>query len=143
MNTEIMNLPNIVMPGETSIRKAVSRLNNKFPGFFKNVKEIRVAVGGTGYGYVTNDPKSQGVIFLDFNKIKSNITNMAANQPLEATNEALISAIEEVLSHEVGHLDAKLEGGEYPAEQKARESLKALNAACDVFNRLTKINHLR
>lgn len=134
---EFMNIPNIIMPGETLIRKAVSRLNNKNPGFFKNVKEIRVAPGGSGYAYVTNKPDSLGVIFLDFNRIKTEISSRMINQPKEALNEQIITSLAETIAHEVGHLDAKLEGGEFPAEQKARDVMRVMTA-CKVFNQLVK-----
>ena len=134
---DITNLPQIIMPGEAVIQKAVSRLNNKFPGIFKNVKEIRVSPESNAIAHVTNDPKLPGVIFLDFYKIKSQVSNYS-NKPGEAQENAIINAIAETISHEIGHLDSKLEGGEAPAEQKARETMQQLLAACDVFAKYAK-----
>ena len=141
MDNETLNLPQIIMRGEITIRKAVSRLNSKIPGIFQqnNVKEIRISPGMGGYAYVTNAPDKAGIIFLDFNRIKSEISSKyGTNQ--EALEEAIISALEEAIAHEAGHLAAHLEGGEFPAEEKAREAMRLLSS-CDLYNRLCKVSY--
>lgn len=129
-----MNLPQIIMPGEEAIRKAVSRLNTKFPGFFSKVKEIRVAPGGVGYGFVNN--KEMGVIFLDLNRIKTTIEGRFIGASDEQKKEALISALAETISHEVGHIQDELQHGEFPAEEKARQTMRQLNTACQIYEEL-------
>ena len=134
---DITNLPQILMPGEIIVRKAVSKLNNEFPGIFKNVKEIRVSSEGANVAHVTNDPKFPGVIFLDFYKIKSQISSRI-NQPGEAQEDALINAIAETLAHEIGHLDSNFQGNEFPAEQKARQTMQQLLGMCKLFVKYAK-----
>ncbi len=120
------------MPGEMAIRKAISNINSKFPGFFDGVKEIRIAPGMSGYGYVTNKKEDEGVIFVDFNRIKSELTSKFSNQE-EALEEALVNALAETIAHEKGHIEKNLEGGEFPAEQRAREVMNRLSFLVDVF----------
>lgn len=127
----ITNLPQIILPGYEPIRSAVSKLNNKFPGIFKNVKEIRVGPSA-GIGYVTNDPKAEGVIFLDFHKIKTQIASHIPNVGAEQ-DAALVNALAETIAHEVGHLDDHMLHAEFPAEEKARQTMQQLNMACDVY----------
>jgi len=139
MDTEILNLPQMILPGEATIRKAVSRINNKNPGFFKDIKEVRISPGLGGYAYVTNKPEDLGVIFLDFNRIKAEAgTKYGTNK--EALEDAIIHALEEAVAHEVGHIEAHLEGGEFPAEQKARDVMRMLSS-CNLFELLCKANY--
>ena len=132
MDSEILNLPQIIMPGEMPLKKAVSRINKKMPGFFKDIKEIRIVPCNGAYAYVTNATESAGIIFLDYNRIKSEMSTKAGSNQ-EALEEAIISAVEEALSHEVGHIKADYEGGEFPAEQEARNMMNLLNT-CVNFN---------
>lgn len=130
-----MNLPNIIMPGEPSIQKAVSKIKTHFPNFFDKIKEIRISPGGSGYAYVTNDPKETGVIFLDLNKIKTKLKTDIGQASQEEIDEAIVKVLMEVISHEQGHLEDELKGGEFPAEQKARDVMNVINA-CEVFYKL-------
>lgn len=123
-----MNIPNIIMPGEPTLQKAVSRIKNKFPNFFDKIKEIRIAPGGAGFAYVTNAPKDSGVIFLNLNKIKNKLKSDIGEATQEQIDEAVINALTEVISHEQGHLEDELKGGELPAEQRAREVMNVVNA---------------
>lgn len=134
---EVLSLPNIIMPGEDSIRKAVSRINRKFPGFFSKIKEIRIAPGGTGYAYVTNKEGDEGIVFVDLPKIKSSVTSKMGNMSQEEIQEAIIHAVSESIAHEGGHIESNLEGGEYPAEEKARSVMHVLDA-CEKFYAFTK-----
>lgn len=133
---QTMNLPNIVMPGEPSIQKAVSKIRTHFPNFFDKIKEIRIAPGGAGYAYVTNDPSEAGVIFLDLNKIKTKLKSDIGQASQEQIDEAVVSALYEVIAHEQGHIEDELKGGELPAEQRAREVMNVVNA-CEVLYKLT------
>jgi hypothetical protein len=132
-DNSFLNLPNVIMPGETAIRRAISNINNKFPGFFDGVKEIRIAPGMSGYGYVTNKKEDEGIIFVDFNRIKSELSSNFGNQNEEALEEALVSALSETIAHEKGHIEKNLEGGEFPAEQRAREVMNRLSFLVEVF----------
>lgn len=134
---QAMNLPNIIMPGEPSIQKAVSKIKTHFPNFFDKIKEIRIAPGGAGYAYVTNDPNEAGVIFLDLNKIKTKLKTDLGQASQEQMDEAVVNALYETIAHEQGHIEDDLKGGELPAEQRATEIMNVVNA-CNVFYKLTK-----
>ena len=132
----ITNLPKIILPGQQELRAAVSKLNTKFPGMFKNVKEIRVAPGGAGYGFVNN--KEMGVIFIDYAKIKSTVSGRYGAQDPKIIEEAIINSLAETITHEAAHIDDNLEHGEFPAENKARQVMQQLLAACNLFAKYAK-----
>jgi len=129
---DAMNIPNIIMPGEPSLQKAVSKIKNKFPGFFDKIKEIRIVPGGSGYAYVTNRPEDAGVIFLDLNKIESKLKSEIGSAEQGQIDDAIVKALYEVIAHEEGHIADDLKGGELPAEQRAKEVVNVIEA-CDLL----------
>ncbi len=135
--SEPLNLPNIIMPGELLIQKALSRINSKIPNFFSKIKEVRVSPGMGGYAYVTNKPEDTGIIFLDFNRIKSEMESKMSGSPQEQTEEAVIRALYEAVGHEEGHISNEMEGGELPAEQRASEVVRLVES-CNTFLKLVK-----
>jgi hypothetical protein len=136
---DVTNLPNIILPGEPTIQRAVSRIKSNFPNFFDKIKEIRIAPGGSGYAYVTNTPKDMGIIFLDLNKIKTKLKGELGSASQEEIDKAIENALLEVISHEQGHIEDELKGGELPAEQRARDVVNVINA-CSLLYELTKNN---
>jgi len=144
----MLNLPNIVMPGEPLIQKALSRINSSVPGFFGKVKEIRIAPGMGGYAYVTNKPEDSGIIFIDFNRIKTELGGVMSGHSPEEIEEAVIKALYSTVGHEEGHIKDEMKGGELPAENRAREIEKmvdqkyqkaaSLYSACNIFMKLAE-----
>lgn len=106
-----------IKPYEPLIEKAIKLLP---PNYLEQagVKEIVIEPGSPQhFGKVQSDDNTK--IYISLEKIKSTLNN---------DEETMVSAIAEILAHEVGHLRANFEGGESPAdteELKMRELLKA------------------
>jgi len=109
-----LDSPNIIMPGEPTIQKAVQILQRMDPMYFKGVRRIDV-VSSANYGHVESGPdKDPAVVNINLSRIAQESGGPTAGP--EATMAAAI-----VIAHEVGHVrtfDAQqgFVGGEGPAE---------------------------
>ena len=135
---------NIIMPGELSIREAAQEIEKANPGFFDKVKEIRISYSGTDFGHVKTD--EEGIIYINFPKIKSSM-QLGQMDP-EQIKAAIRNGVEQVLSHEGGHIkditkskqegkeDPKQFSTEYSAESTSKnimDKIKNISSLCDIF----------
>ena len=135
---------NIIMPGEPAIREAAQEIEKAHPGFFDKVKEIRISYSGSDFGHVKTD--EEGIIYINFPKIKSSMQLGEMDQ--ETIQNAIKNGVEQVLSHEGGHIkdiqkskqdgktDPKQFSTEYSAEQTSKDimsKIKNISSMCDFF----------
>ena len=98
-------------------------------------------------GYVTNKEGDENKIFVDYYRLKSDLTSKNPGMSQQDLQQALIDKITEVLSHEKGHLAAGLDAGEAPAEQAQQATVHYLDqqkqqmpiaASINLFYKLVK-----
>lgn len=100
-----------IEPYNSIVMDAVREIEERQPGYFNDVDKIVIEPGAPShFGMVKSDePKT---IFVSLDKIKA-----AINQD---DPDRMLAALREVLSHEMGHLKSKFQGGEAPAESESR-----------------------
>lgn len=129
-----LDSPNVrVEPQESLIEKAVQEIKSKIdPNYFKNVRSI-VSGPMSGYGEVrSGGSEDPNVIHLNFQRIKSEVTNKVKAANPQATQQdidnAIVAGIVETLTHEKGHIKGLGQGEifapESLAEQEAREMMQ-------------------
>jgi len=145
-----LDSPNIVvLPAETEIHKAVERLKGQpnLNNWLTGVREIVVQSIPGKLGYVTNKEGDENKIFVDYYRLKSDLTSKNPGMSQQDLQQALIDKITEVLSHEKGHLAAGLDAGEAPAEQAQQATVHYLDqqkqqmpiaASINLFYKLVK-----
>jgi hypothetical protein len=97
-----------VEPYQSLVNDTMKALESKRPGYFGEVQHLILEQGSPDhFGMVRSDRPD--VIYLSFQKIQNAVAG--------ATDVAAMkAAICEVLTHEMGHIKSKFQGGEAPAE---------------------------
>lgn len=109
-----------IEPMNSFIQKAVQKLKQIDPNYFKGVRQIKVN-SGTGFGFVESGPnKDPAVINLNLAKIENEVRSKGAGASPQQIEEAIVQALVETISHEKGHIssyDPKFgfQGGEGPS----------------------------
>lgn len=128
------NSPSVVItPYESNIEEAKKEVMKYDPNFPKGVAEIRVKTSPNAAGWVTNDPKDTGIIYVDYYQIKNKLGP-------EASKQDLIDELATTLIHEKAHIDNP-EGGESVAENAEKQfkgKIENVSAAASIFYNLVK-----
>lgn len=122
----------VVEPYEPLVDKALKLIQSKNPSILaikpppgqgqttnQKVKVVVEAEAGDHLGKVQSD--APGVVFISVNKIK-NLLGSSQNE------DEIVRQIALVIAHELGHIEANLQGGEGPAEVAEIEMARKLNA---------------
>jgi len=101
-----------IEPYYSVVQEAVQEIESKQPGYFSQVNHIIVEPSSPDhFGKVQSDKPD--TIYVSLDKIKSTLQGVEGEDQIRA-------AVREVLTHEMGHLNAKFEGGEAPAETESK-----------------------
>lgn len=113
-----------VEPYQSMVNDAIKNIQQRNPNYFQytdlngkpvTVKHVVLEAGAPGhFGKVQSDKPD--TIFVSFSAIENAINSAGSKDP-----EAIITAIQEVLFHEMGHLKDNFKGGEGPAEAEANK----------------------
>lgn len=123
----------VIAPFEPMIQKAVEAIEKIEPGYFSAIKNIVVEQSTEAgdpfhFGKVKSDKSD--TIYISMSAVRSALSG-------SSDESQIINAIASILAHEMGHLKAKLEGGEGPAESEERRILdKLLSQSTDYINSL-------
>jgi len=120
-----------IEPMNSFIQKAVQKLKQIDPNYFKGVRQIKVN-SGNGFGFVESGPnKDPAVINLNLSRIENEVRSKSTGASPQQIEEAIVQALAETIAHEKGHTksyDPKFgfQGGEGPStaeEQRIRNLL--------------------
>lgn len=109
-----------IEPMNSFIQKAVQKLKQIDPNYFKGVRQIKVN-SGNAFGFVESGPnKDPAVINLNLSKIENEVRSKSSGASPQQVEEAIVQALIETIGHEKGHInsyDDKLgfQGGEGPS----------------------------
>lgn len=126
----------VIAPFEPIIQKAAEAIEKIQPGYFSSIKKIVVEQSpeaGDPFHYGKVKSSEPDTIYVSMSAVRSAVSSAQGE-------EEVIRAVAGILAHEMGHLKAKLQGGEGPAESEEHRILDMLsNASMTEISELIKI----
>jgi hypothetical protein len=102
----LIDSPRIIMPGEPLVQKAVNKLLQLDPNYFKGASEIKVKEE-SAYGHVESGPgKDPSIIYLNVPRIKREVTEgfKKINATQAEIDEEVVRQLILTITHERVHI---------------------------------------
>lgn len=115
----------VIAPFEPIIQKAAEAIEKIQPGYFYSIKKIVVEQSqesGDPFHYGKVKSTEPDTIYISMSAVRSAASSAQGE-------EEMVRAVAGILAHEMGHLKAKLQGGEGPAESEEHRILDMLSHA--------------